>query len=293
MSGGVGPRAKNWCFTLNNYTEQDLERLRGSLEDVVYLVCGKEVGASGTPHLQGFVSFRSRKRMTQCIRTIGQAHFSVTRFVPQSIEYCKKDGDYFEQGEAPKEKGRCDLEDFKRSVKEGITDMRELRELHTGVCARYPNFVKDYIADYKVKVCVATHPLYPWQVELNAELNLPPDDRLIKFLVDTTGNHGKSWFCRYYCDIHDNAQIILPGKKADMAYLVREDCRVFFIDAPRSKQGDFIQYDFLEELKNGYVFSSKYQSEIKRFKAPHVVVCMNEYPDMEKLSADRYSIVNL
>ena len=64
-------------------------------------------------------------------------------------------------------------------------------------------------------------------------------------------------------------------------------------DCPRSKQGEYIQYDFLEEVKNGYVFSGKYEPRIKRFKVPHVVVAMNEYPDMEKLSADRYNIITI
>lgn len=87
--------------------------------------------------------------------------------------------------------------------------------------------------------------------------------------------------------------IVIPGKKADMAYVVREDCKTFFLDCPRSKQGEFIQYDFLEELKNGFLFSSKYTSKVKRFDTPHVVVMMNERPDLTKLSSDRYSITNL
>lgn len=78
-----------------------------------------------------------------------------------------------------------------------------------------------------------------------------------------------------------------------MAYVVREECKTFFLDCPRSKQGEFIQYDFLEELKNGYLFSPKYESKVKTFKTPHVVVFMNEHPDMEKLSNDRYSITTL
>jgi len=61
----------------------------------------------------------------------------------------------------------------------------------------------------------------------------------------------------------------------------------------KSKQGDFIQYDFLEELKNGYVFSPKYESKNKSFPTPHVVVLMNEIPDKSKLSEDRYNIKSL
>ena len=111
--------------------------------------------------------------------------------------------------------------------------------------------------------------------------------------MDHVGNSGKSWFAQYYCQIADNAQIILPGKKADMAYTIDETKKIFFFDCPRSKQGEFIQYDLLEELKNGYIFAGKYESRVKTLETPHVVVFMNEKPDMSKLSIDRYNIVEL
>lgn len=301
MATNGGLRAKHWCFTMNNYTDQDVQRLSNPLPGVEYLVFGREVGASGTRHLQGYVCFQSRKRLSQCIAIIGQAHFTVTRFVLQSIEYCKKDGDFIEVGTAPSAEDinrgrgkRNDLEDFKNSVKEGETNIQVLTELHSSVVARFPKFVEKYTSLYKPQVSVPAFPLRQWQADLNNRLLLPPHPREIIFVVDAVGNQGKSWFCRYYEGLHpENTQIIIPGKKADMAYTVREDVRVFFMDCPRSKQGEFIQYDFLEELKNGYVFSPKYESKVKKFETPHVVVVMNEQPAMDKLSMDRYSITTL
>ena len=287
--------SKNWCFTLNNYTEEDVERLSVPIDGVNYLIFGKEVGESGTPHIQGTVCFQTRKRLASVISTIGQAHLSTTRFISKSIEYCKKDGDFVEWGVAPQSSQgkRCDLQEFKASVKDGVTDIKTLRDLHSKVCAKYPRFVREFISDCLPVVRVEPHPLRDWQACLNAKLNLEPDKRKIIFIIDSVGDKGKSWFARYYCDMHDNAQIIVPGKKADMAYIISETTRVFFLDCPRSKQGDYIQYDFLEEMKNGYIFSGKYESCIKKIKVPHVVVLMNEYPDKGKLSGDRYDITEL
>jgi hypothetical protein len=292
---GTGPRVKNWCFTLNNYTQENLDRLSTPIDGISYLIFGREIGSSGTPHLQGTVCFINRKRLTSVIAAIGQAHCTPTRHLTQSIEYCRKDGQVTEWGECPveKEDKRSDLEEFKQSIQEGVTDRKQLRELHSSVCALYPKFVEDYIQDLREKVKVPVHPLRQWQADLNQILLHEPNPREIIFIIDTTGNQGKSWFARYYCDIHDNAQIIIPGKKADMAYTINQENRVFFLDCPRSKQGDFIQYDFLEELKNGYVFSGKYHSTIKTLKTPHVVVLMNELPEEGKLSEDRYKIINL
>jgi len=154
---GTGPKAKHWCFTKNNYTPADVDRLSSQIEGVQYIVFGKEVGASGTPHLQGTISFEARKRRTQVTAIIGQAHLTVTRHLHQSIEYCKKDGDFVEIGMPPSGQGeRSDLEDFKASVREGVTSLIELRELHSNVCASYPRFVKDYIHDQRPVVQVIT-----------------------------------------------------------------------------------------------------------------------------------------
>ncbi len=78
-----------------------------------------------------------------------------------------------------------------------------------------------------------------------------------------------------------------------MSHALLTDIRVLILDCPRSKQGDFIQYDFLEDVKNGRVFSGKYESGMKYLPACHVVVMMNEDPDYTKLSSDRFEVIEL
>lgn len=299
---GAGPRAKYWCFTLNNYTPENVDLLSAPIAGVDYIVFGREVGENGTPHLQGTVCFQNRLRLNQVVRLLGQAHYTVTRNLSSSIDYCKKDGDFTEVGARPadgrkstkaKDKETDDLEDFKNTVKEGVTDMKLLREQHSEVVARYPQFVRDYVKDQRELPSVTAFPLREWQQTLYSKLILAPDDREIIFIVDATGNQGKSWFARYFMQLHENSQIIIPGRKADMALVVREDVKTFFFDCPRSKQGDFIQYDFLEEMKNGLIFSPKYESKLKYIPKAHIVVLMNEHPDMTKLSRDRYSVTVL
>lgn len=285
-------RSRHWCFTLNNYTDGDLDRLAALEGRVDYLIFGKEVGLNGTPHLQGFVSFPTRIRLTAVIQHIGQAHCTVARHVKQAIEYCRKDGEVTEFGVQPTvtQGRRNELEDFKNAVTGGELDMRVLRDQFSEVCAKYPRFVQDFVADNTPKPAVDAHPLRPWQQTLYDDLRRAPGDREVIFIVDVLGNSGKSWFCHYYSALHENCQVILPGKKADMTYVLDAGIRVLFVDAPRSKQGEFIQYDFLEDVKNGYVFSPKYESRIKYLGKVHVVVMMNEMPDQSKLSSDRFDI---
>lgn len=288
-------RAKSWCFTLNNYTQADVDRLLGLGNRVSYLIFGREVGEQGTPHLQGFVQFATRQRMNQVVAIIGQCHLTVARNVNASIEYCKKDGNTDSIGTPPLggQGKRSDIDAFKEAVKAGTMSLDQVREEHSEVYARHPRFVHEYMQQHAPPIPLEQHPLRQWQQDLNAQLNLPADSRTITFCVDPTGNAGKSWFAHYYSSLHTDVQVMLPSKKADMCFALDSTARVLFIDAPRSKQGEFIQYDFLEDVKNGYVFSPKYESRHKRLQKCHVVVMMNEQPDMTKLSADRYNLINI
>lgn len=296
-------QAKHWCFTINNYTQQRIEKLieLDYDNDVQYCIFGKEVGLEGTPHLQGFISFKKRLRLNAVKRFIGEAHLTVAKNLKNSIEYCKKENDFEEYGEMPvdetgKRTGqgkRNDLEAFKLAVQNGERNKRTLRERFSEVCAAYPRFFYEYIRDYIPVPEVDDFPLRPWQEDLKGKLEEEPNSRTIYFIVDETGNKGKTWFSDWYAVNNDNVQVMLPGKKADMAYTLIDEPRVIIFDCPRSKQGEFIQYDFLEDCKNGRVFSSKYESSLRRFKTPHVVVMMNEYPDMNKLSDDRYHVIEI
>jgi hypothetical protein len=286
--------AKHWTFTLNNYTNDEVAALSNAGPPVSYIIYGKEVSATGTPHLQGFVSFSARRRLGQVKALIGQrAHVEVARIVANAIEYCKKDGDFTEHGTPPTGAGnRSDLDAFKEAVKSGIVSRKELRETHSEVFAKYARFCVEYLQDNEPQKDLPTHPLHDWQQELSQRLNGEPDDRTIVFVVDPVGNKGKSWFAHYYAMIHDRVQVMEPAKKADMSYALDSTIRVLFIDAPRSRT-EYVLYDFLEAVKNGFVFSPKYESRTKTLNKCHVVCLMNEYPDMTKLSADRYHIINL
>lgn len=291
-------RCKNWCFTINNYTNVDVNRLNNLVttnDNVAYIIYGKEISASGTPHLQGFVSTKETIRLGPLKAILGSnPHLEPSRNVNASIQYCKKDGDWVEFGNRGGQGQRSDLTDFKAAVRGGMLSLREIREHHSDVYAKYHRFCLEYIDDHYPNTTIPEHELRPWQNALKIKLEEEPERRKIIFVVDEIGNSGKSWFAHFYTRlVGEKAQVLLPGKKADMAYALKPGLRVLFMDAPRSKQGEFIQYDFLEDLKNGYVFSTKYESRIKSYEPMHVVVNMNEQPDRTKLSEDRFAIINI
>ena len=100
-------RARNWAFTINNYRDFPKELPRGP-PPVTYLCFGKEVSTNGTPHLQGFVSFKNAVyRPSRFFEQYGRGHFEMARgTADENAEYCSKDGDFTEFGKRPE--GRAD-----------------------------------------------------------------------------------------------------------------------------------------------------------------------------------------
>lgn len=101
----ISKRTKGWCLTLNNYSNSEYDSLLGT--ECIYIILGKEVGESGTPHLQGYIYFKSEKSLSQCQSLNGHAHWENTRGSPDdNYTYCSKENNFEERGVRPMSKKR-------------------------------------------------------------------------------------------------------------------------------------------------------------------------------------------
>ena len=99
------------------------------------------------------------------------------------------------------------------------------------------------------------------------------------------GNQGKSRLALHLCLEHN--AIILSGKIADMAYAYNKEPIVIF-DVPRTQAENLDHlFAFAESLKNGIIFSNKYESQQKIFKPPIVIFLANIPCPDGKWSSDR------
>jgi len=107
----TGTRLSRFCFTVNNYTDDEYAWLKSF--DCKWIVIGREVGESGTPHLQGAVILSRRTSFTVIKRMVGfaRAHIEPMHGTPEdSLEYCsKEDPEVFVKGDMPKPGKRNDL----------------------------------------------------------------------------------------------------------------------------------------------------------------------------------------
>jgi hypothetical protein len=129
-------------FTLNNYTEEELERLQDLVTNgmLSYILFGREVGEQGTPHLQGYCETPSRCGLRRMKTLIGnRAHLEKANgSLASNQAYCRKeDENAFEDGlPAPPQGARTDLVNIKEKLDRGAT-IEEIAIDHFGQWVRY------------------------------------------------------------------------------------------------------------------------------------------------------------
>lgn len=252
-------RGKRWCFTLNHYSEEEyidiLERCYDTLSCKFYIV-GKEMSQNGTPHLQGYIEFHKRKEFNSIKKWNERIHWEKAKGnEEQNFEYCSKEGDYV------------------TNIKKRISRKERLLK------KRYSNI------EWK-----------SWQQEIIDILETEPDSRSIHWYYDRKGNTGKTFLVKYLACKYDI--VIADGKKDNVFNQIKtfldnheedEDIKIVLLDIPRSSLG-YINYNVIEKVKDGILYSGKYEGGLCVYDNPHVIIFANEPPNTYELSEDRWII---
>ena len=285
--------SRAWCFTLNNpaFSPGDLP-LHGKERYVVWQL---EKGEQGTTHIQGYMEMTTPTRLASMKEWLPSAHFEPRRGTPQQArDYCMK---VESRQEGPWERGvfggrqgkRSDLDGAVATLKEG--GLAAVAEAHP---TTFVQFHKGLAALEKtMRIAPSDKDFVPrsWQQSIIDTVKGTPDDRKIIWIWDTAGNMGKSRLSRHL--VAEHGAIVLSGRVADMAYAYNDHpIAIFDISRTQAETADHL-YSFAEQLKNGILFSSKYDSGQKVFTPPHVIFFSNMDWPQGKFSEDRRSVVNL
>jgi len=133
--------------------------------------------------------------------------------------------------------------------------------------------------------------LRPWQDLCKAILlDDTPDDRKVFWVWSAKGNNGKTVFCKYMLHYY-KATLLGSGKTSDLACALPDNPKIVMINYPKESGG--FNYLAIEAIKDGMVFSGKYESKTKVFNSPKLMVFANQPPDLKKMSLDRWVVINL
>lgn len=253
-------RSRRWCFTYNNYTNETKEMLISTFKTRKWdYIIGDEIGEEGTPHLQGYIEYKYAIRFDTLKNIDPKIHWEEAKGTrEQNIDYCVKDGTYVTSFE------------IKINIKDELLN------------AIYKNVI------WK-----------PWQQKIIDIVESEADDRTIHWIHEAEGNVGKSFLCKYLACKYD--VIIASGKTRDIFNQINTwrlenpnklQFPITIIDNPRADFGH-INYSAIEQIKNGLIYSGKYEGGQILGKSNHVIVFANKEPDRKQLSEDRINEIYL
>ena len=171
---------------------------------------------------------------------------------------------------------------------------RGSKEENEAYCSKEENVILKIGFDSELRVISI---LKDWQKSVVDLVSEEPDDRSINWYYDYKGGIGKSALVKLLC--YKYGAIVCSGKASDMKYMIvkyKEKNGVYpnvvIFDIPRSLK-DYVSYSGIEEIKNGCFASSKYECDMVLMNSPHILCFANEIPEFEKLSKDRWKVVDL
>lgn len=276
---------RNWVFTLNNPEVDDVP----VHPDETYVIWQTEVGESGTRHLQGYIELSRAQRLSNMRSWLPRAHFEPRKGNRvQARDYCCKSDTRvagpWERGDFRIQGKRTDIDDAVEIIQADADLPNPMQRVARECPNAYVKFHKGFAALARQLRSMPRDEGFeprPWQQEvLNYAIETQGKDRGFLWVYDKYGGQGKSRLVRHL--VLEHGAIMLEGKVADMS-CAYDGHPIACIDISRSsaEYSDHM-YTFAEKLKNGVIFSSKYESGMKVFKIPAVIFFANHRPDLSK-----------
>lgn len=147
-------------------------------------------------------------------------------------------------------------------------------------------------------VAIIAESPFKWQTKMNAIIASKPHDRYIYWIYDPMGNKGKSKYAKYLC-YNEKAHLLSWDDPVHLFQARKKNkhinCVVFDLTRSMPAKIDLNGfYSAIEQIKNGLMFSPKYESEQVTTAVPHILIFSNSLPKHpDAISLDRWQIMRL
>jgi len=256
----LNPRSEYlyWCLTFFYDGDEEYNKILEKLKFISNRgVVGKEIcPTTNKPHLQVFIKTKKKQRVSAMWKL-----FSKDRCRPSyageidNVAYCMKENNYITW-------------DVNSNKINETTQQIFIQNIET---------------------------FYNWESEILNILGEEPDKRSINWFWGENGCEGKTTFQKFIFTHYKNT-VVLSGKGSDMKNGIIEYVKknknipeIVLINIPRSSNS-YVSYCGLEEVKDMFFYSPKYEGGMICGKPPHVICFANEEPKYEKMSQDRWKV---
>ena len=243
-----------WCFTFNNYNETDITNIKITLNKLCKkYVFQEETGKEGTKHLQGSISLKTKARLTELKKINDKIHWETTKNAKAADAYACKE-----------------------ETRTGRIFTHEKKKAFIRTKSKF-----DHIE--------------PRQ-DIISLIEKEPDNRTINWVWSEEGGVGKTSTCAYIEHNYEGVCIV-NGKGGDIKnqvikHLEENELDILIVNVPRCNE-NHVSYAAIEEIKDGLIYSGKYEGGFANIEHPHVIVISNFYPETKKLSEDRWNIIEI
>lgn len=247
------PRVR-WCFTSFSVNSENKKWLNFELvPKVKFLIFGLETcPTTKKEHYQGYVEFKTKIRFKQVKKVL-------------------------------------------EKINPSIRSSRGSKEDNIKYCSKEGDYWINGARERKPKV-LTTEEFYDWQKSIIQICDNEPDERSIHWIWDENGGIGKTAIAKY---IFSNYRAITANGKADNIKFAVANYRkingyypdVIIFTIPRTTS-EYVSYSALEEVKDGLIFSGKFESCGFIMPNPHIFVFCNFPPDIDALSLDRWMLLD-
>lgn len=308
--------SKYWLFTINKRDDDEYGIAFSTIyvpdmvpDEYDYLVYQLE--HKGNLHYQGYICLKKKKKLSALRNQHPGVHWGDQNGKPrmgthsEAKKYVTKTDETYVWGpwehgcddDIPEGKGeRRDMLEVRKMILEGKSE-EDIKAEHYGTWVRYykafqldmrhqkEKSVKSRLDDENKSVTLSG-----WQIPLLAKLE-QQDSRTVTWVWSKNGKMGKTAMAKWL-EFNKKAFIVKGGKHQDIAHTYNYQDWVVF-DYPKLIDATKIPYAFIETFKDGYVFSGKFDSVMKRIPVPKILVLSNHPPQLESLSRDRWQIYNI
>lgn len=305
-------QAFKYCFTYNNPDMNHINDIFASFAPESIQIAFAQYEKVSTLHLQGYFHLKKRMRISELVKKMSnRLHYTIAKgSVNENWTYCHKEDSRVLSMERIYYPSKAVCETFihlgvgvngsKRKIEECLERLDNDEIPYDDLnYVKYYNTIHTIRADIESKrlktdIKDSSYVFKPWQ-QLLCLLLKKQTDRQIYFVYDIHGNVGKTWLAKWLISNqnflfvegktgnHDLGPLILKHRPNGIVYNIPRSCR--------KDDGELmVSYSSLESIKDGLMFTTKYQGFSGLIGSKLLLVLANQPPDKNQLSLDRFKV---